>query len=78
MSDFSLSEINERISRESEFIDIIRDEISTVVFGQKDLINRLLIGILANGHILIEGVPDPGDIFHIYPLFFCINTVNHA
>lgn len=57
MSDFSLSEINERISRESEFIDIIRDEISTVVFGQTDLINRLLIGILANGHILIEGVP---------------------
>ena len=57
MSDFSLSEINERISRESVFIDKLRDEISTVVFGQSDLINRLLIGILANGHILIEGVP---------------------
>ena len=57
MSDFSLSEINERISKESLFIDKLRDEISTVVFGQLDLINRLLIGILANGHILIEGVP---------------------
>ena len=57
MSDFSLSEINERISKESVFIDKLRDEISTVVFGQSDLINRLLIGILANGHILIEGVP---------------------
>ena len=57
MSDFSLSEINERISIESVFIDKLRDEISTVVFGQSDLINRLLIGILANGHILIEGVP---------------------
>ncbi|SVA01752.1 uncharacterized protein METZ01_LOCUS54606 [marine metagenome] len=57
MSDFSLSEINERISRESVFIDKLRDEISTVVIGQSDLINRLLIGILANGHILIEGVP---------------------
>jgi len=57
MSDFSLSEINEQISRESVFIDKLRDEISTVVFGQSDLINRLLIGILANGHILIEGVP---------------------
>ncbi len=57
MSDFSLSEINERISRESVFINKLRDEISTVVFGQSDLINRLLIGILANGHILIEGVP---------------------
>ena len=41
----------------SLFIDKLRDEISTVVFGQLDLINRLLIGILANGHILIEGVP---------------------
>ena len=57
MSDFSLSEINERISKESVFIDKLRDEISTIVFGQLDLINRLLIGILANGHILIEGVP---------------------
>lgn len=57
MSDFSLSEINERISKESLFIDKLRDEISTLVFGQLDLINRLLIGILANGHILIEGVP---------------------
>ena len=57
MSDFSHSEINERISKESVFIDKLRDEISTVVFGQSDLINRLLIGILANGHILIEGVP---------------------
>ena len=57
MSDFSLSEINERISKESVFIDKLRDEIRSVVFGQSDLINRLLIGILANGHILIEGVP---------------------
>ena len=57
MSDFSLSEINERISKESVFIDKLRDEISSVVIGQTDLINRLLIGMLANGHILIEGVP---------------------
>ena len=57
MSDFSLSEINERISKESLFIDKLRDEISSVVIGQTDLINRLLIGMLANGHILIEGVP---------------------
>ena len=57
MSDFSLSEINERISKESVFIDKLRDEISSVVIGQTDLINRLLIGMLANGHILNEGVP---------------------
>ena len=58
MSDFSLSEINDRISKESVFIDKLREEIASTVIGQTDLINRLLIGILANGHILIEG--DPG------------------
>ena len=57
MSEFSLSEINERISKESVFVDKLKDEISTVVIGQTELVNRLLIGILANGHILIEGVP---------------------
>ena len=57
MSEFSLSEINERISKESVFVDKLKDEISTVVVGQTELVNRLLIGILANGHILIEGVP---------------------
>ena len=57
MSDFSLSEINDRISKESVFIDKLREEIASTVIGQTDLINRLLIGILANGHILIEGVP---------------------
>ena len=57
MSDFSLSEINDRISKESVFIDKLREEIASIVIGQTDLINRLLIGILANGHILIEGVP---------------------
>jgi MoxR-like ATPase len=57
MSDFSLSEINDRISKESVFIDKLKEEIASTVIGQTDLINRLLIGILANGHILIEGVP---------------------
>ena len=57
MSDFILSEINDRISKESVFIDKLREEIASTVIGQTDLINRLLIGILANGHILIEGVP---------------------
>ena len=57
MSDFSLSEINDRISKESVFIDKLREEIASTVIGHTDLINRLLIGILANGHILIEGVP---------------------
>ncbi len=57
MSDFSLSEINERISRESSFVDTLKEAVSETIVGQADLVNRLLIGMLANGHILVEGVP---------------------
>jgi MoxR-like ATPase len=49
--------INEKIERESAFIDILTLEISKVIIGQKDMIERLLIGLLGNGHILLEGVP---------------------
>ena len=55
--EFSLSEINERISRESSFVDTLKKAISGTIVGQADLVNRLLIGMLANGHILVEGVP---------------------
>ena len=57
MAEFSLSEINERISRESSFVDTLKEAVSETIVGQADLVNRLLIGVLANGHILIEGVP---------------------
>ena len=57
MSEFSLSEINERISRESSFVDTLKEAVSETIVGQADLVNRLLIGMLANGHILVEGVP---------------------
>ncbi len=57
MSDFSLSEINELISRESSFVDTLKEAVSETIVGQADLVNRLLIGMLANGHILVEGVP---------------------
>jgi len=57
MAEFSLSEINERISRESSFVDTLREAVSGTIVGQTDLVNRLLIGMLANGHILVEGVP---------------------
>ena len=55
--EFSLSEINDRISRESSFVDTLKDAVSSTIVGQADLVNRLLIGMLANGHILVEGVP---------------------
>ncbi len=57
MSDFSLTEINERIVRESAFVDNLKKSLGQEIVGQEDLINRILIGLLANGHILLEGVP---------------------
>lgn len=52
-----IKEINEKIQKESEFIDIINIEMNKVIVGQKHLVEGLLIGLLTNGHILLEGVP---------------------
>jgi MoxR-like ATPase len=52
-----IREINERIKRESAFVVDILAEMDKVIVGQRTMLERLLIGLLANGHILIEGVP---------------------
>ncbi len=52
-----IQELNERIRKESSFINLINQEISKVIVGQKHLTNSMLIGLLSDGHILIEGVP---------------------
>ena len=57
MSSFNIAAINEKIKKESAVIEAIRLEASKVLVGQQALLDRLLVGILANGHILIEGVP---------------------
>ncbi|OSY88792.1 ATPase [Tenacibaculum holothuriorum] len=49
--------INEKIERESAFVDLLVNEMNKVIVGQKYMIERLLIGLLGNGHILLEGVP---------------------
>lgn len=53
----NIKELNERIKQESEFVDLITMEIQKVIVGQKTLVERLLIGLLSDGHILLEGVP---------------------
>ena len=52
-----IKEINEKIQKESAFIDLLELEINKVIVGQKHMIERLLIGLLGQGHILLEGVP---------------------
>ena len=49
--------INELIEKESAFVDLLRAEMDKVIVGQKHMVDRLLIGLLADGHILLEGVP---------------------
>lgn len=49
--------INEKIEKESAFIDLLMLEMNKVIVGQKQMLERLLIGLLGNGHILLEGVP---------------------
>ncbi|HOS15436.1 MAG TPA: MoxR family ATPase [Bacteroidales bacterium] len=52
-----IKELNERIQRESSFVDIINMEMNKVIVGQRAMLEQLLIGLLSNGHILLEGVP---------------------
>lgn len=57
MIETDIKELNERIQRESAFVDMISMEMGKVIVGQKHMVERLLIGLLSNGHILLEGVP---------------------
>ena len=52
-----IREINEKIERESAFVDLLTMEMNKAIIGQKQMIERLLIGLLGQGHILLEGVP---------------------
>ena len=57
MESINIKELNDRIQRESSFVDILTMEMNKVIVGQKQLVENLLIGLLANVHILLEGVP---------------------
>jgi len=52
-----VKELNDRIQKESSFVDLLKIEMGKVIVGQKHLVDSLLIGLLSNGHILLEGVP---------------------
>lgn len=57
METVNIKELNERIQKESAFVDIISMEMNKVIVGQKHLVENLLIGLLVDGHILLEGMP---------------------
>jgi len=66
--------INEKIIKESEFVEKIVAEISKVIVGQTYMIERLLIGLLSNGHILLEGVPGLAKTLTVKTLSSTIKT----
>jgi MoxR-like ATPase len=66
--------INEMIKRESEFVDVLISEIGKVIIGQKSMVDRLLIGLLCQGHILLEGVPGLAKTLSIKTLAAAINS----
>jgi MoxR-like ATPase len=74
MTEFSLSKINDRITKESAFINPLRASISEVIVGQDELINKILIGLLANGHMLLEGVPGLAKTLTVNTLAQAIDT----
>ncbi len=53
----TIEQINAEIQKESAFLDLMNNEISKVIVGQQYMIDRLMVGLLANGHVLLEGVP---------------------
>ena len=66
--------INEMIQRESAFVDTLTTEVAKVIVGQKQMVERLLIGLLCNGHVLLEGVPGLAKTLTIKSLAFAISA----
>jgi MoxR-like ATPase len=66
--------INEMIQKESAFIDLLKIEMDKVIIGQKYMVERLMIGLLADGHILLEGVPGLAKTLAINTLAKTINA----
>ena len=74
MKEFNLTVVNEKISKESEFVDDLRKAFSRIIIGQKELINKIIISLLANGHILLEGVPGLAKTLIVKTLAQLIDT----
>ena len=74
MNDFSLTELNEKISDRSKFVADLKNGMSNVIAGQDELINKLIIAMLADGHILLEGVPGLAKTLMVKTLSKLIKT----
>jgi len=69
-----IAAINERVKEESCFVETLTQEISKVIVGQRYMVDRLLIGLLADGHILLEGVPGLAKTLTVNTLARCLRA----
>jgi len=74
MESVNIKELNDRIQKESAFVDLLSMEMSKVIVGQRQLVENLLIGLLADGHILLEGMPGLAKTLAINTLSRAINA----
>ena len=74
MESVNIKELNERIQKESAFVDLLTLEMGKVIVGQKHLVENLFIGLLAGGHILLEGVPGLAKTLAINTLSQAVNA----
>ena len=74
MMESGITAINEKVKQESTFIQRLKDEIGKVIVGQHYLIDRLLVGLIANGHVLLEGVPGLAKTMSVKTLSDTIET----
>jgi MoxR-like ATPase len=72
--DYEVQALNERVERESRFVPELQKAIGSVIVGQRYMIDRLLIGILCDGHVLIEGVPGLAKTLSVKTLASAIDT----
>lgn len=68
------SELNRQVEEARQWVQPVLDEVSKVVVGQRSLVQRLLTGLLTNGHVLLEGVPGLAKTLTVRTLASCINT----
>ena len=72
--ELGIKEINKKVSEESVFVAELKQELARVIVGQEDIVDRILVGLLANGHILLEGVPGLAKTLTIRTLAQCIDS----
>ena len=66
--------LNERVRQSSQWVQPLFSEVGKVVVGQKGLVERLIMGLLTNGHVLLEGVPGLAKTLTVRTLASCLHT----